>query len=130
MSESDSFWIPSGIPAELQVALSIPGDPPKTVGEHRGRLEAYLVTLAEEVEEDAGRGIASEDAYAVIPDQTLYLEMPVGPHTLVQILLASDLMPSLSIPESSLGPGVDDPELQERCRESGFQDRLVGLRLE
>jgi hypothetical protein len=66
----------------------------------------------------------------VIPDQTLYLEMPVEPHTLVEILLVSDLMPSLSIPESSLGPGVDDPELQERCQESGFQDRLVGQGLE
>jgi len=58
------------------------------------------------------------------------LRLNVKPHTLVQILLASDLMPSLSIPESSLGPGVDDPELQERCQESGFQDRLVGLGLE
>lgn len=43
------------------------------------------------------------------------------------ILLESDLMPSLSLPESSLGPGVDDPDLQERCQEARWQDRLVLL---
>jgi hypothetical protein len=36
-------------------------------------------------------------------------------------------LPSLSLPEGSLGPGIDDPDLLERARESGFIDRLVNL---
>lgn len=65
----------------------------------------------------------------MFPDQTLYVEMPVSAHKAVAILLQSDLMPSLYIPDECLEPGVNDPELQERCQEAGFMDRLVSLAL-
>jgi hypothetical protein len=129
MNTSQGYWIPGGLPEGKQVALSIPGAPPKTRREHRNRLEGLLVKLAEEVDEDVGPGAAAEEAYSVIPEQLLYLDRPSA-HETVTILLQSDLMPSLFLPEGSLGPGVEDPELQERCQESGFQDRLVGLGLE
>ena len=129
MQPAQQYWIPRGVPEARRVALSIPGPEPKTLREHRNRLEGLLVKLAEEVDEDVGPGAAAEEAYSVIPEQLLYLDRPSA-HETVTILLQSDLMPSLFLPEASLGPGVDDPELQERCQESGFQDRLVGLGLD
>ncbi len=56
MNESVQYWIPRGLPDYLQVALSIPGKPPKTLEQHRNRLEALLMTLAEEAEENLGAG--------------------------------------------------------------------------
>jgi hypothetical protein len=127
MSKSRQYWIPRGLPEELQVALSIPGPPPKTLGDHRNRLEALLETLAEELEEQVGAGAAARDAYAVIPDENLYLSMSAPPYQVVAMLMESDLMANVYLPEKALGPGVRDPELQERCREAGFQDRLVNF---
>ena len=56
MNTSQKYWIPKGLPEELQVALSIPGKPPKTRAEHRNRLWALLETLAEELDELNGQG--------------------------------------------------------------------------
>jgi hypothetical protein len=93
-------------------------------------LGALLETLAEEVEEQVGTGAAAREAYSVIPDQNLYLSVNAPPDQVVMMLMESDLMTDVYLPEDALGPGVQDAELQEGCREAGFQDRLVNLVLE
>jgi len=127
MNESVQYWIPRGLPDYLQVALSIPGKPPKTLTEHRNRLEALFMTLAEEAEENLGAGELAGQVYGIVPDQTLYLENPSDPQDIVLILMESDHLTGTYLPEENLGPGVDDEDLQERCQESMFVDRLVCL---
>ena len=127
MNESIRYWIPRGLPEYLQVALSIPGEPPKTVGEHRNRLEALFMTLAEEAEDGVGPGELAEEVYQFVPDQALYLETNAPPETVVQILMESDFLTRTYLPASSLGPGIKSPALQDRCEEANFYDRLTNL---
>ncbi|MFC1797013.1 hypothetical protein ACFL1V_07960 [Pseudomonadota bacterium] len=128
MNESVQYWIPEGVPESLQVALSVPGNPPKTVGDHRARLEFHLQTLAKQEEEEQGKGWAFRQAYEVVKDQLLYLEgETASPELVVQILMDSDLMTNVYLPKESLGPGIKDSELQERCQESQFQDRVYAI---
>ena len=47
--------------------------------------------------------------------------------TVVDILMESDFLTSVYLPAENLGPGVEDEELQERCQEAGFEDRLTNL---
>jgi hypothetical protein len=127
MNESVQYWIPRGLPEHLQVALSIPGNPPKTVGDHRNRLEALYMTLAEQAEENIGPGELAQQVYGIVPDQTLYLENPTDPQEIVQILMESDHLTRVFLPESSLGPGIQSPALQDRCEEANLFDRLTNL---
>ena len=127
MNESVQYWIPRGLPDYLQVALSIPGKPPKTLTEHRNRLEALFMTLAEEAEENLGAGELAGQVYEIVPDQTLYLENPTDPQEIVGILMESDHLTSVFLPESSLGPGIKSPTLQDRCEEANLFDRLTNL---
>lgn len=64
------------------------------------------------------------------PDQNLYLSLNAPPDQVVVMLMESDLMTSVYLPENVLGPGVQDAELEDRCQEAGFQDRLVNLSLD
>lgn len=128
MAASQKYWIPSGIPRHLQVALSIPGSAPKTLSEHRNRLWTLLENLAEEVDENNGRGASARAAYEFVPDQALYLEGEnATPETVVQILMQSDFLTSVFLPEECLGQGFDDEEIQESCQEAMFEDRLTNL---
>jgi hypothetical protein len=127
MNESVQYWIPRGMPDYLQVALSIPGKPPKTLTEHRNRLEALFMTLAEEAEENLGAGELAGQVYEIVPDQTLYLENPADPQVIIQILMESDHLTSVYLPESSLGAGIKSPALQARCKEANLFDRLTNL---
>ena len=128
MNKSVQYWIPRGLPEHLQVALSIPGEPPKTVREHRNRFEGLLIRLGEETDEQLWKGAAAQEAYDVIPDQALYLEGEnASPNTVVQILMQSDFFTNSYLPANCLGPGVADEDLQERCEDSMFIDRLVCL---
>ncbi|MFC1796064.1 hypothetical protein ACFL1V_03105 [Pseudomonadota bacterium] len=116
------------MPESLQIALSVPGNPPKTTGNHQARLESYLLTQAKELEEMEGDGEAFRHAYEVVKDQLLYLEGETASSEMViQILMASDLMTNVYLPKESLGPGVKDSELQERCQESQFQYRVYAI---
>jgi hypothetical protein len=127
MNESVQYWIPKGLPEHLQVGLSIPGKPPKTLTEHRDRLEALFMTLAEEAEENVGPGELAGQVYGIVPDQTLYMENPTDPQEIVLILLESDHLTAVYLPESSLGPGIKSPDLQDRCEEANLYDRLTNL---
>ena len=128
MNESVQYWIPEGVPESLQIALSIPGNPPKTPGDHQARLESYLLTQAKELEEMEGDGEAFRQAYEVVKDQLLFLEgETASPELVVQILMDSDLMTNVYLPKESLGLGIKDPELQELCQESQFQDRVYAI---
>jgi hypothetical protein len=127
MNESVQYWIPRGLPESLQVALSIPGKASKTVGDHRNRLEALLMTLAEEAEENLGAGELAQWVYQFVPDQTLYLENPTDPQEIVQILMESDHLTRVFLPASSLGPGIKSSVLQVRCKEANLFDRLTNL---
>ena len=130
MNESVQYWIPRGLPEHLQVALSIPGRPPKTLTEHRNRLEALFITLAEEAEEGVGAGELAGQVYGIVPDQTLYLENPSDPQVIVQILMESDHLTRTYLPEENLGPGIKSPTLQDRCEEASLFDRLTNLTLD
>ncbi len=130
MNESVQYWIPRGLPEHLQVALSLPGKPPKTLAQHRNRLEALLMTLAEEAEENLGAGELAQWVYQIVPDQTLYLENPSDPQEIVQILMESDHLTRVFLPEESLGPGIKSPALQARCKEANLFDRLTNLTLD
>lgn len=130
MNTSQKYWIPRGLPEHLQVGLSIPGRPPKTLTEHRNRLEALLMTLAEEADENLGAGILAEWVYGIVPDQTLYLENPSDPQEIVLILMESDHLARAYLPEENLGPGIKSPTLQDRCEEANFFDRLTNLTLD
>ena len=130
MNESVQYWIPRGLPEHLQVGLSIPGKPPKTLTEHRNRLEALLITLAQEAEENLGDGELAGQVYGIVPDQTLYLENPTDPQEIVLILMESDHLTGTFLPESSLGPGIKNPDLLDRCEEANFYDRLTNLTLD
>jgi hypothetical protein len=127
MNESVQYWIPRGLPEHLQVALSIPGKPPKTLAQHRNRLEALFMTLAEQAEENIGPGELAQQVYQFVPDQTLYLENPSDPQEIVQILMESDHLTRTYLPESSLGQGIKSPTLQDRCEDANFYDRLTNL---
>ena len=127
MNTSQKYWIPRDLPEHLQVALSIPGKPPKTLTEHRNRLEALLMTLAEEAEENLGAGELAGQVYEIVPDQTLYLENPTDPQEIVLILMESDHLTGSFLPESSLGPGIKNPDLLDRCEEASLLDRLTNL---
>jgi hypothetical protein len=127
MNESVQYWIPRGLPDYLQVALSIPGKPPKTLTEHRNRLEALFMTLAEEAEENLGAGELAGQVYGIVPDQTLYLENPSDPQEIVLILMESDHLTGTYLPEENLGPGIKSPALQDRCEEASLLDRLTNL---
>lgn len=128
MNSPQQYWIPKGLPERLQVALSIPDDAPKTTSEHRIRLWLLIETLAEEVDENSGQGAAARAAYEIVPDQALYLEGEnVPPHTVVHILMQSDSLTNVYMPDECLGAGVEDEELQERCQEAMFEDRLTNL---
>jgi hypothetical protein len=127
MNELVQYWIPRDLPEHLQVALSIPGKPPKTLEQHRNRLEALLMTLAEEAEENLGAGELAQWVYQIVPDQTLYLENPADPQVIIQILMESDHLTSVFLPESSLGAGIKSPALQARCKEADLFDRLTNL---
>jgi hypothetical protein len=116
MNESVQYWIPRGLPDYLQVALSLPGKPPKTLTEHRNRLEALFMTLAEEAEENLGAGELAQQVYGIVPDQTLYLENPSDPQEIVLILMESDHLTRTYLPEKNLGPGIKSPALQDRSR--------------
>ena len=130
MNESVQYWIPRGMPEHLQVGLSIPGKPPKTLTEHRNRLEALLITLAQEAEENLGDGELAGQVYGIVPDQTLYLENPTDPQEIVLILMESDHLARAYLPESSLGAGLKSLALQDRCEEANFYDRLTNLTLD
>jgi hypothetical protein len=65
--------------------------------------------------------------YQIVPDQALYLENPADPQEIVQILMESDHLTSVFLPESSLGVGIKRPDLQNRCREASLLDRLTNL---
>jgi hypothetical protein len=127
MSESVQYWIPRGMPEHLQVGLSIPGRPPKTLTEHRNRLEALLITLAEEADENLGAGELAQWVYQIVPDQTLYLENPSDPQEIVLILMESDHLTGTYLPEENLGRGIKSPDLQDRCEEASLLDRLTNL---
>ncbi|MFC1795893.1 hypothetical protein ACFL1V_02200 [Pseudomonadota bacterium] len=128
MNEAVQYWIPRGVPESLQIALSVPGNPPRTTGNHQARLESHLLTLAKEAEDMESRGEAFRQAYEVVKDQLLYLEgETASPELVIQILMASDLMTNVYLPQESLGPGIKDSELQERCQESQFQDRVYAI---
>jgi hypothetical protein len=127
MNESVQYWIPEGMPEHLQVALSLPGKPPKTLTEHRNRLEALFMTLAEEAEENLGAGELAGQVYEIVPDQTLYLENPSDPQEIVLILMESDHLTRTYLPEENLGPGIKSPTLQDRCEEANLYDRLTNL---
>jgi len=130
MSASDSFWIPSGIPAELQVAASIPGTPPETVGEHRRRLEAYLAQLVRELDENVEPGYAAAVAFEVTMDPAFQLPPnQATPGTVAALLMQTDGLMSRMVYEENLGPGDKSPEMQEAARESSLEDRLAGLSL-
>jgi hypothetical protein len=111
MNTSQKYWIPKGLPEHLQVGLSIPGKPPKTLEQHRNRLEALLITLAEEAEENLGAGELAQWVYQIVPDQTLYVENPSDPQEIIQILMESDHLTRVFLPASSLGPGINSPTL-------------------
>jgi hypothetical protein len=130
MNESVQYWIPRGLPDYLQVALSLPGKPPKTLTEHRNRLEALFMTLAEEAEENLGAGELAQWVYQIVPDQTLYLENPSDPQVIIQILMESDHLTSVFLPESSLGPGIKSLALKARCKNADLFDRLTNLTLD
>jgi hypothetical protein len=127
MNESVQYWIPRNLPDYLQVALSIPGKSPKTLTEHRNRLEALFMTLAEEAEENLGAGELAGQVYGIVPDQTLYLENPSDPQEIVLILMESDHLTGTYLPEENLGPGIKSPALQDRCEEASLLDRLTNL---
>ena len=75
-------------------------------------------------------GELAEQVYQFVPDQALYLETNAPPETVVQILMESDFLTKTFLPESSLGPGIKNPDLQDRCDESDFYDRLTNLTLD
>jgi hypothetical protein len=85
------------------------------------------MTLAEEAEENLGAGELAGQVYGIVPDQTLYLENPTDPQEIVQILMESDHLTRVFLPESSLGPGIQSPALQDRCEEANLFDRLTNL---
>jgi len=61
----------------------------------------------------------------------LYLEGEnASPHDVVVIMMQPDGLPNTLLLESSLGEGTRDPDLQERCKETDFQDRLTNLTLD
>jgi hypothetical protein len=96
MNPSQKYWIPKGLPEHLQAGLSIPGEAPKTTGEHRNRLWALMETLAENLDEETGQGAAARAAYEFVPDQALYLVGENAPaETVVQILMQSDFLTSV-----------------------------------
>jgi hypothetical protein len=130
MNTPQKYWIPRSLPEHLQVALFIPGKPPKTVAEHRNRLEALLMTLADQAEENIGPGELAEHAYQMVPDQALYLETNAPSETVVQILMESDFLTRTYLPASGLGPGIKSLGLQDRCEEANFYDRLTNLTLD
>jgi len=75
-------------------------------------------------------GELAEQVYQFVPDQALYLETNAPPETVVQILMESDFLTKSFLPASSLGPGIKNPDLQDRCDESDFYDRLTNLTLD
>jgi hypothetical protein len=129
MSPPATFWIPPGIPERLQLALSIPGSPPKTRQEHWDRLEFHLVRLAEEFEEYASRRDLLDTVYSIFPDTNIsLLPSDCTPSVLFYALMQSDLICGARLSSDyQLGPGVVDSELQEAAAESGLEDRLYAL---
>ena len=110
MHQSVQFWVPEGVPQELQVALSIPGHPPKTTQEARDKLEFHLGRLAKELDENVGQGSACQFAYQVVPDQLLFLESETAsPELVIQILMESDFF---SLPLLEHVRGTQDKTLQ------------------
>jgi hypothetical protein len=122
MNETRRFWIPHGVPEHLQIALSIPGDPPKTVYEHWDRREMYLADLAEEAEANLNRRQIFETVYSIVPDSNIFLlSLDHTPADFMYALMQPDLVCGSRFTEDeNLGPWVDDNELQESARELGL----------
>lgn len=120
------YWIPSGVPDHLQIALSIPGEQPKTPMEHSGRLEGLLARLAREHEEECGEGSVLETALDYAPDANLrYADSDVGPDAVITMLMESDHLQLGWVHQ--IKSGSHDEGLQSACHEWGFVDRLSAL---
>jgi len=127
---SQQFWVPRNLPGEMQIALSIPGSPPKTTGEHRRRLEAYLARLVEQLDNETERGYAAAVAFAVTMDPAFQISpSQATPGTVASLLMETDGLMSRMVFEENLGPGIKNPVTQQMCRESGLEDRLASLRI-
>jgi len=126
MNTPTKFWVPRGVPDHLQVALSIPGDPPANPSEHMGRLESLLAELAKELEEWTEPGGALRAAQDFVPDTNLmYQPDDISFDTLAYVLMNSDQLQTAAILEAD--GGDYDEDLQDACREANFEERLAAL---
>ena len=120
---SISLIIWSGV---LQVALSIPGGPPASPGEHMGRLETLLADLAKELEEWSEPGYALRAAQETVPDSNLlYQPDDISADTLAYVLMESDQLQTAAIFLAESGDY--DEDYQDACREANFEERLAAL---
>jgi hypothetical protein len=129
MNAERTFWIPATAPEQLQIALSVPGGPPKSAREHWDRLEFHLIRLAEELEESNDRQLLFETVYSLVPDYSIALlpaNCPIA--DLMYAVMQSDLVSGARLlDEADFGPGLDDSELQESAGECGLEDRLGAM---
>lgn len=123
---ASKYWVPKGIPEHLQIALSIPGEQPKTPMEHSGRLEGLLARLAREHEEECGEGSVLQAALGIAPDANLrYADSDIKPNIVVELLMESDHLQLGWVHQ--IESGSYDRALQNACHEWGFMDRLSAL---
>jgi len=126
MNTPTKFWIPKGVPDHLQVALSIPGEPPDSPSEHMSRLESLLADLAKELEEWSEPGYALRAAQETVPDSNLmYQPDDISADTLAYVLMESDQLQTAAILEAD--GGDYDEDYQDACREANFEERLAAL---
>lgn len=118
--------IPTGVPDHMPVALSIPGEPPDSLGEHMSRLETLLAELAKELEEWSQPGYALRTAQETVPDTNLmYQPDDISADTLAYVLMNSDQLQTAAILEAD--GGDYDEVYQDACREANFEERLAAL---
>ena len=126
MNAQQMYWIPKGVSIRQQIAMSIPGPQPVNPVEHEHSLEAVLLKLAKELEEQQGPGSAYRVASQIVPDSNLFLTGEgIELEELVWILMESDQLQTAAL--RLISWGFQDKMLQQACREATFEERLVGL---
>jgi hypothetical protein len=124
MNMATQYWIPSDMPESLRVALAIRGNPPRTLLEHRARVEDRMEQLARQLEEEEGQGAAYRELVRQMPSLTMDLQETMPLSELVELMLESEEIQA----QMTLSGGLGNPELQSMCATSSFRESLRALR--
>ena len=120
------FWMPKGVDSNRKIPLSVPGaEPPKNSQEHRERLYDHLRKLAQELEDEDGKGAVYRAAVEMIQGESMRMEGPgMTPDTLIQLMQMSDHVYIDSSKKFSRNQA-----LQQDCKEMGLEERLATIGL-